>query len=172
MTTILWDLDTDDWAAGSSETLETVQKTYEDFVAMGSNGTFKNSGQIVLTHEIDNTTMTLAMEFLPKIRAAYKNVLDVATCMNITNPYHESQVTITPFNATEGSTSSAVPVASSTAAAVSSAAAVASGAAGSPAANAASSAAAIVNNASTSAGIQVGPNGLLMAAFAVAAYFF
>lgn len=172
MTTILWDLDTDDWAAGSSETLETVQKTYEDFVAMGSNGTFKNSGQIVLTHEIDNTTMTLAMEFLPKIRAAYKNVLDVATCMNITNPYHESQVTMIPFNATEGSTSSAAP-ASSTAAAVSSAAAaVASDATETPAANAASSAAAIVNNASTSAGIQVGPNGLLMAAFAVAAYFF
>ena len=139
---------------------------------MGSNGTFKNSGQIVLTHEIDNTTMTLAMEFLPKIRAAYKNVLDVATCMNITNPYHESQVTMIPFNATEGSTSSAAP-ASSTAAAVSSAAAaVASDATETPAANAASSAAAIVNNASTSAGIQVGPNGLLMAAFAVAAYFF
>lgn len=170
MTTILWNLDTDDWAAGTSETLDTVKKTYEDFVEMGSNGTFKNSGQIVLTHEIDNTTMTLAMEFLPKIRAAYKNVLDVATCMNITNPYHESTVTITAFNAT-GATSSSAAASSTTAAA----AAVSSAAAPSvskAAAGAASSVAAVVNNASTSAGVQVGPNALLMAAFAVAAYIF
>jgi len=147
-------LDTDDWAAGTSETLDTVKKTYEDFVEMGSNGTFKNSGQIVLTHEIDNTTMTLAMEFLPKIRAAYKNVLDVT-------------VTIAAFNAT-GATSS-VAAASSTASAA--AASVSSAAA--PAVSQAASAAAVVNNASaTSAGVQVGPNALLMAVFAVAAYIF
>lgn len=170
MTTILWDLDTDDWAAGTSETLDTVQKTYEDFIEMGSNGTFKNSGQIVLTHEIDNTTMTLAMEFLPKIRAAYKNVLDVATCMNITNPYHESTVTITPFNAT-GSTSSAA--ASSSNASASAVSSGASPAAAKAASSASSSAAAVVNNASaTSAGVQVNPNALLMAAFAIAAYVF
>ncbi|KAI8643884.1 chitin deacetylase 1 [Parasitella parasitica] len=170
LTTVLWDLDTDDWAAGTSETLDTVQKTYEDFIAMGANGTFKNSGQIVLTHEIDNTTMTLAMEFLPKIRAAYKNVIDVATCMNISNPYHESSVTITPFNATGASSSStaATPVAVSSAAA----APVASDTVTKDGSKAAVSAAAVVNSVSTSAGIQVGPNGLLMAAFAVAAYFF
>lgn len=137
---------------------------------MGSNGTFKNSGQIVLTHEIDNTTMTLAMEFLPKIRAAYKNVLDVATCMNITNPYHESTVTITPFNAT-GSTSSAA--ASSSSASASAVSSGASPAAAKAASSASSSAAAVVNNASaTSAGVQVNPNALLMAAFAIAAYVF
>lgn len=164
-------MDTDDWAAGTSETLDTVKKTYEDFVEMGSNGTFKNSGQIVLTHEIDNTTMTLAMEFLPKIRAAYKNVLDVATCMNITNPYHESTVTIAAFNAT-GATSSVAP-ASSTAAAAAASSADAAPAVAAAASSSASSPAAVVNNvSSTSAGVQVGPNALLMAAFAVAAYVF
>ncbi|GAN08863.1 carbohydrate esterase family 4 protein [Mucor ambiguus] len=170
LTTILWNLDTDDWAAGTSETLDTVKKTYEDFVEMGSNGTFKNSGQIVLTHEIDNTTMALAMEFLPKIRAAYKNVLDVATCMNITNPYHESTVTIAAFNATGASSS--VAAASSTAAAVAAVSSAAAPAASKAASSAASSVAAVVNNVSTSAGVQVGPNALLMAAFAVAAYIF
>jgi len=165
-------LDTDDWAAGTSETLDTVKKTYEDFVEMGSNGTFKNSGQIVLTHEIDNTTMALAMEFLPKIRSAYKNVLDVATCMNITNPYHESTVTITAFNAT-GATSSVAAASSTTAAAAASSSVEAAPAVAAAASSAASSPAALVNNvSSTSAGVQVGPNALLMAAFAVAAYIF
>ncbi|CEP12042.1 hypothetical protein [Parasitella parasitica] len=172
LTTILWDLDTDDWAAGTSETLESVQKTYEDFIAMGTNGTFKNSGQIVLTHEIDNTTMTLAMEFLPKIRAAYKNVIDVATCMNITNPYHESTVTIAPFNASAAS-SPAAAAASSADAVHSAAASVTSGAASDATSKdgskAAVSAAAAVDSVSTSAGIQVSSNSLLMAFFAAAA---
>jgi hypothetical protein len=166
LTTILWNLDTDDWAAGTSETLEKVTKTYEDYVTMGQNGTFKNSGQIVLTHEIDNTTMTLAMEFLPKIQAAYKNVLDVATCMNITNPYQESTVTFAPFGAAAVSNTTTSPAVS--AAGVSSAAA--------PAAASASSSTTVSavagSKAATSAGIQVNPNSLVVAAFVAAAYFF
>ncbi|CAO3657250.1 unnamed protein product [Mucor hiemalis] len=163
LTTILWNLDTDDWAAGTSETLDTVKKTYEDFIAMGSNGTFKNSGQIVLTHEIDNTTMALAIDFLPKIQAAYKNVLDVATCMNITNPYHEDTVTFAPFGGAVASNVSA--------AGASSAAVAPSGNA--PAAAASSvTASAVVNSKAASAGVQVNPNALVVAAFAAAAYFF
>lgn len=157
MTTILWNLDTDDWAAGFSETVENVQNTYEAFIAMGTNGTFKNSGQITLTHEINNETMTLAMEFLPKIQAAYKNVVDVATCMNITNPYQESQVVFATFGGAVASTNG---TANTTVAG-------ATGASSSPAA------AAVANkSATTSAGIQLNPNSLVVAAFAAAAYFF
>jgi hypothetical protein len=147
--------------------LDTVQKTYEDFIEMGSNGTFKNSGQITLTHEINNTTMTLALEFLPKIRAAYKNVVDVATCMNITNPYHETTVTFPVFgaSATTNTTASAVSGAASGAVAAASGAA-----AGSSPSTASSSA--VVKGASTSAGVQINPNHLIMGAFAIAAYLF
>lgn len=98
MTTILWNFDTDDWAAGTSKTLQQVEKTYEDFIEMGKNGTFQSSGQITLTHEIDNTTMALALEYLPKIQSAYKHVVDVATCMNITTPYQETQVKFGTFD--------------------------------------------------------------------------
>ncbi|KAI7890244.1 chitin deacetylase 1 [Mucor mucedo] len=178
LTTILWDLDTDDWAAGSTETVSTVKKTYEDFIAMGANGTFKNSGQITLTHEIDDTTMTLAMEFLPKIRKAYKNVLDVATCMNITNPYYEDNVVFAPFGAAAVSNTSStasnttassttiditLPSASSASSAAVSAA---------PSATASSSVAAVaaVQNAESSAGIQLTSNSMIVAAFIVAAY--
>ncbi|KAG2175178.1 hypothetical protein INT44_007666 [Umbelopsis vinacea] len=105
LTAVIWDLDTDDWAAGSSVPQATVEQTYLDFIAMGTNGTYATKGNIVLTHEIDNTTMALAVKYLPQIKAAYKNVLDVATCNNITNPYMEDSVTMTPFgNATTTNT--------------------------------------------------------------------
>ncbi|KAI8378455.1 chitin deacetylase [Blakeslea trispora] len=90
LTAVIWNYDTDDWAADDGSTPEAVEKTYEDFIEMGNNGTFTESGNIVLTHEIDNVTMSLALEFLPKIKDAYKNILDVATCANITHPYFEN----------------------------------------------------------------------------------
>ncbi|KAI7883422.1 chitin deacetylase [Lichtheimia hyalospora FSU 10163] len=109
LTTILWNLDTDDWAAGNSIPVETIQQTYDDYVEMGKNGTFATSGNIVLTHEIDNTTMQLAVENIPKIKDAYKNVIDVATCMNITHPYMEENISWAAFgksNSSDGTSAS------------------------------------------------------------------
>lgn len=83
-------MDTNDWAAGFTTTVEAVQQSYDDYITMGTNGTFADSGNIVLTHEINNTTMSLAVENLPKIISAYKQVLDVATCYNISYPYFEN----------------------------------------------------------------------------------
>ncbi|CAO3664938.1 unnamed protein product [Umbelopsis vinacea] len=121
LTAVIWDLDTDDWAAGSTVPLATIEQTYQDFITMGTNGTYATSGNIVLTHEIDNTTMALAVKYLPQIKAAYKNVLDIATCNNITQPYQEASVTMTPFgaaNSTANGTSSSgvAPAASGSAA--------------------------------------------------------
>lgn len=98
LTTILWDLDTDDWAAGTSQPVSAIEQNYEDFITMGTNGTFNSSGNIVLMHEINNNTMSLAMKYLPRIQTAYKHVVDVATCMNITYPYMEKTVSFAGFN--------------------------------------------------------------------------
>jgi peptidoglycan/xylan/chitin deacetylase (PgdA/CDA1 family) len=120
LTAVIWDLDTDDWAAGSSVPQDTVEQTYKDFIKMGTNGTYATYGNIVLTHEIDNTTMTLAMKYLPLIKKAYTNVLDVATCNNITHPYMEDSVTMAPFgnatNTTAVPASGVAPAASGSAA--------------------------------------------------------
>jgi hypothetical protein len=129
---------------------------------MGSNGTFSSSGQIVLTHEIDNTTMSLAVENIPKIKAAYKNVLDVATCMNITYPYQEKTISFAAFGSSEASSVSASGAASSVVAAASSAASNS----GSSTAIAAAAASA------SSAGVQVSPNAAVLALLAIAAYLF
>ncbi|KAG1458434.1 hypothetical protein G6F56_006399 [Rhizopus delemar] len=89
LTAVIWNYDTNDWAAGDTETVEDVQTAYDDYITMGTNGTFAQSGNIVLTHEINNTTMQLAVDNLAKIQKAYKNVIDVATCYNISYPYFE-----------------------------------------------------------------------------------
>jgi hypothetical protein len=89
LTAVIWNLDTNDWSAGTTVPVATVQQSYQDYITMGTNGTFANSGNIVLTHEINNTTMSLAVEYLPQITSAYKQVIDVATCYNISYPYFE-----------------------------------------------------------------------------------
>ncbi|KAJ8654531.1 hypothetical protein O0I10_009837 [Lichtheimia ornata] len=98
-TAILWNLDTDDWAAGTQPgiTEQTVNQNYENFITMGKNGTFANSGNIVLSHEINNMTMDFAMKHYPEIKNAYKHITDVATCMNITQPYLEDVLTFPTF---------------------------------------------------------------------------
>jgi hypothetical protein len=153
----------DDWAAGDSETVEDVQSTYTDFIEMGSNGTFSSSGQIVLTHEIDNMTMSLAVENIPKIKAAYKNVLDVATCMNITYPYQEKTISFAAFGSSEASSVSSASGAASSVVAAASSAASSSGSSTAIAAAAASA---------SSAGVQVSPNAAVLAVLAIAAYLF
>ena len=105
LTAVIWNLDTDDWAAGYTTTVQAVQQSYDDYIAMGTNGTFATSGNIVLTHEINNTTMTLAVENLPKIISAYKQVLDVATCYNISYPYFEDFEWTNTLNGTSAGTS-------------------------------------------------------------------
>ncbi|KAI9323082.1 hypothetical protein BX666DRAFT_1883179 [Dichotomocladium elegans] len=98
-TAILWNLDTNDWAANviSGVTPATVNQNYEQFVAMGTNGTFRGTGNIVLSHEINNMTMDFAIQQYPAIKKAYTHVLDVATCMNISHPYIEKVITFPSF---------------------------------------------------------------------------
>ncbi|GAB5585841.1 hypothetical protein Unana1_00741 [Umbelopsis nana] len=122
LTAIIWNLDTSDWAAGNSVPVATVQQTYQDYITMGTNGTFATGGNIVLTHEIDNTTMALALEYLPQIKAAYKNVIDVATCANITNPYSDSNITYLAFGAANATASASASAGASSSAGISTAA--------------------------------------------------
>jgi len=106
LTAIIWNLDTDDWAAGTGTvTVQQVQQNYQNFITMGTNGTFANTGNIVLSHEINNMTMGFATQNIPNIKKAYKNVVDVATCMNITHPYVETTVSFSGFAANNSGSS-------------------------------------------------------------------
>ncbi|ORX53586.1 chitin deacetylase [Hesseltinella vesiculosa] len=107
LTCILWDDDTNDWEAGFSTPVQTVQNNYNSFIQMGTNGSMANTGNIILTHEINNTTMQLAVENLPSIIKSYKHVINVATCQNITYPYFEQTVAFPSFSQYVASNTSA-----------------------------------------------------------------
>ncbi|KAI9011892.1 chitin deacetylase 1 [Phycomyces nitens] len=109
LTAILWNLDTDDWAANVTPgiTEDTVNENYQKFIAKGTDGTFANSGNIVLTHEINNMTMDFMIKHYPAIKTAYKNILDVATCQSIQYPYVEKSVSFTPFGGSASASGSA-----------------------------------------------------------------
>ncbi|CAO3680042.1 unnamed protein product [Umbelopsis ramanniana] len=110
LTAIIWNLDTDDWAAGTTVTVQQVQQNYQNFIQDGTNGTFASSGNIVLSHEINNMTMDFAIQNIPNIKKAYKNILDVATCMNISHPYVETSVSFAAFGSgSSGSNGSVSP---------------------------------------------------------------
>ncbi|KAI8331491.1 chitin deacetylase [Chlamydoabsidia padenii] len=113
LTSILWDYDTNDWSAGTTETVQQVQASYDEFIQMGSNGTMSTHGNIVLTHEIANVTMSLALTNLPKIMQNYKHVVNVATCQNITYPYMENTVAFRSFDEYLAQNTSAAGAASS-----------------------------------------------------------
>ncbi|KAI8061621.1 hypothetical protein BC940DRAFT_309977 [Gongronella butleri] len=123
LTAILWNLDTDDWAANSVPgiTPQTVQTNYQNFITMGTNGSFSAIGNIVLSHEINNMTMDFAITNYPQIKKAYKHILDVATCMNITHPYLEESITYPTYDqaingATTATGSGVTPAATGTSA--------------------------------------------------------
>ncbi|CAG8624090.1 54_t:CDS:2, partial [Scutellospora calospora] len=99
MSTIIWNLDTNDWDMAPAGTLTPAQvdANFQDFVNMGKNGTFTDSGCIILEHEINSGTMSKALEWYPQIASAYKYLVPIASCMNITQPYAETNISYPTF---------------------------------------------------------------------------
>ncbi|GAA5975002.1 hypothetical protein JCM11641_006798 [Rhodosporidiobolus odoratus] len=89
MSTILWIDNTFDYEVATLG-LPAVQANYDAILAKGKNGTFNTAGTIVLTHELNNDTMSISQQYLPKIKEAFKYVVPVGTCQNNTNQYVES----------------------------------------------------------------------------------
>ncbi|GAA5890788.1 hypothetical protein JCM6882_000664 [Rhodosporidiobolus microsporus] len=89
MTTVIWTDDTLDWEWSTTGTAA-VQKNYDDIFARQKGGKYNAHGTIVLSHEIDGTTMNISQENLPQIRKQFTGgVMPVAVCMNNTEPYLE-----------------------------------------------------------------------------------
>ncbi|CAG8733793.1 40297_t:CDS:2 [Gigaspora margarita] len=105
MSTDIWNLDSNDWKmipAGTSTPAQ-VDSIFEGFVQMGKNGTFATSGVITLQHELNNGTMSKAQQWYPQIKGAFKHLVPVASCMNITHPYAETDITYPSFSEIVGS---------------------------------------------------------------------
>jgi len=113
MTNILWAEDTNDWDYAALG-LPAVDSNYQGIVTNGNNGTWSNDGTIVLSHELDNTTMSEAEKWLPIIAGAYKHILPVGVALNMTNPYIEGTVKQPSFDQYAAGTLTLSPIATPT----------------------------------------------------------
>ncbi|KAF5345214.1 hypothetical protein D9756_011555 [Leucocoprinus leucothites] len=96
--TIIWDYDSNDWRNGMGGITKTqVDSNYETFINMATDGTFSTHGGIMLTHELNNFTMSEAVEFYDKLQGAFKYIVPVGVAYNKTQPYVEKNYTQPTF---------------------------------------------------------------------------
>jgi hypothetical protein len=96
--TIIWSYDTNDWQEGSGNvTAADIDANYQNIINLANNGTFNEAGTIVLTHELNNFTMSEAIKFYPMLKAAFKYLVPVGVGLNITQPYVETNITQPTF---------------------------------------------------------------------------
>ncbi|KAG7094594.1 hypothetical protein E1B28_005419 [Marasmius oreades] len=89
------DLDADVGTTGV--TTESVDTAYKDFLATAQNGTFASKGTILLEHEVDNFTVSKAMQNYPQLKSAFKYIVPVGVALNKTHPYVETNYTLPSF---------------------------------------------------------------------------
>lgn len=94
LTTVLWDEDTDDWNmpgdGGGNLSPETVDGYFENWINAYKNGTDNQHGHIVLQHELNNSTVSMAEKWLPQVQSTFK-VVPWNYCYNISQPYWETE---------------------------------------------------------------------------------
>jgi len=97
---ILWQYDSNDWQVGSSPnvTPAMVDANYQNLITSAQNGTFNSQGTIMLTHEINNYTMSEAIKFYPQLKAAFKHIVPVGVGMNWSQPYLETNYSLPSFS--------------------------------------------------------------------------
>ncbi|KAF7724205.1 hypothetical protein EC973_001224 [Apophysomyces ossiformis] len=93
MRTFLWDRDTNDWDmpgdGGGNLPPAKVDEYFEGWIDARKNGTDNKTGHVVLEHELNNSTVMMAEKWLPKMQQTF-NVITPHACMNITEPYWET----------------------------------------------------------------------------------
>ena len=96
--TIVWGYDSNDWQEGLNGVTDAdVDNYYQEFVNNATAGNFNEAGGIILTHELNNYTMSKAVEWYPKIKAAFKNIVPVGVGLNQTQPYVETNYSLPNF---------------------------------------------------------------------------
>ncbi|WFD02400.1 hypothetical protein MOBT1_001082 [Malassezia obtusa] len=93
--TILWEEDTHDWeiAPAGKASPQQIDQNYQKIIDKS-----KSESPIVLTHEINSQTMKEFQKMYPKIKDAYKNVVPLTACQNVTKPYADSDIEYPAFS--------------------------------------------------------------------------
>lgn len=120
MATVLWDEDTNDWnmpgSGGGNLPPATVDGYFEGWIAARKNGSDNATGHIVLQHELNNATVSMAEKWLPQVQEAF-NVVPWNQCFDLAQPYWETNFVYPtgngtiPTNVTTTTTAAVTPAA-------------------------------------------------------------
>ena len=90
--TMMWNTDTNDWNVQPYGPIPTasLRQTYSSIIAQATQPAAATGGIIVLEHELEDAAMNMSMEQYPAVKKAWKNVVPLTACLNITNPYPEA----------------------------------------------------------------------------------
>lgn len=113
MVNILWDGDTFDWNYAAIG-VPAVDTNYEGYIAGAKNGTYATHGPIILSHELDNTTMSEAEKWLPQIQSSFAHIVPIGVGLNNTNPYLEGTIKYPSFDQFVAGTITLSPIATPT----------------------------------------------------------
>jgi len=100
--TVIWGFDSFDWRVGTvvanvTITPANVDTNYGLFISNLSAGTFNTAGGIMLTHELNNFTMQEAINFYPRLKAAFQHIVPIGVALNKTQPYKETNYSLPTF---------------------------------------------------------------------------
>jgi len=96
--TIVWTYDSNDWKAGQGNiTAATVDSDYQALISAQQAGTFNTAGTMILTHELNNFTMSEAVKWYPALKAAFAAIVPIGVAYNVTHPYVETNYTLPSF---------------------------------------------------------------------------
>lgn len=104
LTNIQWNIDSFDWTMqpmGPNPPSQ-IDANFQSWITKVQNGSFASAGAISLEHEANEWTQGKAMEWYPKIKAAFKHVMPVVSCANIKHPYVETDLAFPSFQEVVG----------------------------------------------------------------------
>ncbi|KAI9013911.1 hypothetical protein CLU79DRAFT_768474 [Phycomyces nitens] len=108
MTTVLWDEDTNDWnmpgTGGGNLPPATVDGYFEKWINARKSGTDNERGHIVLQHELNDATVSMAEKWLPQVQEAFR-LVPWNECVELIHPYWEENFVYPPGNPTASSSS-------------------------------------------------------------------
>ena len=82
--TIIWSYDSNDWRVGINNiTAADVDTDYQLFINNETAGNFNSAGAIMLTHELNNFTMSEAVKWYPALKSAF-SVRHITLSHNLT----------------------------------------------------------------------------------------
>jgi len=98
LVTVIWRYDSNDWRVGTNNiTTADVDNAYNLFINNATAGTFNSGGGIMLTHEVNNYTMSEAIKYYPQLKSSFSYLVPIGVSLNKTQPYVETNYALPTF---------------------------------------------------------------------------